>query len=99
MWNELPEEVVEAGTLSPFKMHLDRYMDRKGLEGYGPNGVSLQGHFWWAWTSLGRRACLRAVDSMRICLEAQFEVKHVTEVVNTPVQPQTVAMGTDGVSG
>lgn len=37
MWNELLEEVVEAGTLTTFKRHLDRYLDRKGLEGYGPN--------------------------------------------------------------
>ena len=35
--NELPEVVVEAGTITTFKRHLDRYMDRKGLEGYGPN--------------------------------------------------------------
>ena len=48
MWDELLEEVVEAGTLTTFKRHLDRYMDRKGLEGYGPNqanGVSLDGLF------------------------------------------------------
>ena len=37
VWNELPEEVVEAGTFAPFKKHLDRYMDRTGLEGYGPS--------------------------------------------------------------
>ena len=37
VWDELPEEVVEAGTITTFKRHLDRYMDGKGLEGSGPN--------------------------------------------------------------
>eukprot|EP00061_Rhincodon_typus_P004079 g21690.t1 len=36
VWNELPEEVVEAITIATFKRHLDGYMNRKGLEGYGP---------------------------------------------------------------
>jgi len=36
-WNEFPEEMVEAGTMTTFKRHLDRYMDRKDLGGYGPN--------------------------------------------------------------
>eukprot|EP00061_Rhincodon_typus_P008235 g30672.t1 len=31
----LPEEVVEAGTIAAFKKHLDEYMNRKGIEGYG----------------------------------------------------------------
>lgn len=35
IWNELPEEVVEVGTIITFKRHLDRYTDRKGLERYG----------------------------------------------------------------
>lgn len=35
-WNEPPKEVVEAGTIVPFKRHLDRYVCRKDLEGYGP---------------------------------------------------------------
>lgn len=35
-WNELQEEVVEAGTTT-FKRHWDRYMERNGLEGYEPN--------------------------------------------------------------
>eukprot|EP00061_Rhincodon_typus_P011347 g36286.t1 len=42
VWNELPEEVVEAGAVTAFKRHLDRYMDRKDLEGYGPNAESDQ---------------------------------------------------------
>ena len=35
IWNLLPEKVVEAGTIATFKKHLDKYMDGKGLEGYG----------------------------------------------------------------
>lgn len=38
MWNEQPEEViVEAGIIAAFEKHLDRYVDRKCLEGYVPN--------------------------------------------------------------
>lgn len=29
----LPKEVVESGTITIFKKHLDKYMDRIGLEG------------------------------------------------------------------
>jgi len=32
----LLEEVVEADSRTKFKRHLDRYMDRQGIEGYGP---------------------------------------------------------------
>eukprot|EP00061_Rhincodon_typus_P015152 g42672.t1 len=35
MWKELPEDIVEAGTIPEFKRHLDGYMNREGLEGYG----------------------------------------------------------------
>jgi len=35
VWKALPEEVVEAGTLATFKRHLDGYMNREGIEGYG----------------------------------------------------------------
>ena len=64
VWNEMPEEVVEGGTMTTFKRHLDRYMDGKGLEGYGPNAGK------WdefnlgnlvGMDKLGRRACFRAV--------------------------------------
>ena len=37
VWNELSEKMVEAGSIATFKKHLDKYMDGKGLEGYGPN--------------------------------------------------------------
>lgn len=33
--DELPEDVVEASITC--KRYLDRYRDRKGFEGYGPN--------------------------------------------------------------
>ena len=36
VWNELPDEVVYAGSFLTFKNKLDRYMDEKCLEGYGP---------------------------------------------------------------
>jgi len=35
-WNSLPREVVEADTIVTFKGHLDKYMNRMGIEGYGP---------------------------------------------------------------
>ena len=33
----LLEDVVEAGTLTTFKRHLDGYMNREGIERYGPS--------------------------------------------------------------
>ena len=36
-WNALPEEVVEADSITTFKRHLDRYMNSQGIEGYGPH--------------------------------------------------------------
>ena len=35
MWNDLPAEVVEEGSILTFKSKVDRYMDGKGMEGYG----------------------------------------------------------------
>ena len=35
VWNDLPAEVVEAGSILTFKSKVDRYMDGKGMEGYG----------------------------------------------------------------
>jgi len=37
IWNELPEAVVEAGTIFFFKKHLDSYMGKVSIEGYGPS--------------------------------------------------------------
>jgi len=37
VWNELPEAVVEVGTILSFKKHLDSYMGKMGVEGYGPS--------------------------------------------------------------
>eukprot|EP00061_Rhincodon_typus_P004415 g22512.t1 len=36
MWNEHPNEVMDAGAITMFKSHLDENMNREGLEGYGP---------------------------------------------------------------
>ena len=35
-WNSLPGEVVEADMIVTFKGRLDKYMNRMGIEGYGP---------------------------------------------------------------
>lgn len=35
-WNELPEEVLEADTITSFKIHLDKYLDKERMEGNGP---------------------------------------------------------------
>ena len=35
-WNLLPGEVMEADTIVSFKGCLDKYMNRMGIEGYGP---------------------------------------------------------------
>eukprot|EP00061_Rhincodon_typus_P018985 g48396.t1 len=47
-WNVLPEEVEEADTIATLKNHLDKYVNRKGIEGYGsleeakePNGLNI----------------------------------------------------------
>jgi len=35
-WNSLPREVVEADTIVTFTGRFDKYMNRMGIEGYGP---------------------------------------------------------------
>ena len=35
-WNSLPGEVVEVDTMVTFKGCLDKYINRMGIEGYGP---------------------------------------------------------------
>lgn len=37
IWNELAEEIVESGTITTFKIHLDRRMNKTGLVGHEPN--------------------------------------------------------------
>ena len=37
VWNELPEAVVETGTILSFKKHLGSYMGKIGIEGYETN--------------------------------------------------------------
>jgi len=34
-WNSLSVEVVEADAIETFMGHLDKYMNRMGIEGYG----------------------------------------------------------------
>ena len=34
VWNELPEVVVEVGTIFSFKKHLDSYISKMGLDMY-----------------------------------------------------------------
>lgn len=36
-WNSLPEEVVETHTITMFYRHLDKHLNRHGIEGYDPN--------------------------------------------------------------
>ena len=36
VWNSLLGEVVEADTIVSFRGHLHKYMNRMGIEGYGP---------------------------------------------------------------
>lgn len=35
-WNELPNVVVRKSKITTFLKHLNGYMDRKGLEEFGP---------------------------------------------------------------
>lgn len=37
IWYELAEEVIDADTITMFKICLDRCLVRKGVKGYGPN--------------------------------------------------------------
>ena len=49
-WNSPPGEVVEANTIVTFKGCLDKYMNRMGMEGYGPwksGGFSSVGQHDW----------------------------------------------------
>lgn len=44
--NKVPEDMVDAGTIATFKRRLNRYTERKGLKGYGPNA---NGQAWLSW--------------------------------------------------
>lgn len=44
-----PEEAVEAGTMTMFKKHIGRHMNRKGLMGCGVNAGKLHWFIWSAW--------------------------------------------------
>ena len=35
-WNSLPGEITEADTVVTFNGRLEKYMNRMGIEGYGP---------------------------------------------------------------
>lgn len=35
IWTELPEKLIEAGTVTTFQRHLDRYLNEQSIEGYG----------------------------------------------------------------
>lgn len=39
MWNKWPEEVMEAGTMTKFSRHLNRFLDRNNSQEYGLNVV------------------------------------------------------------
>lgn len=40
VWNEMPDQVMEVNTVTMFKRHLHRYLDRKGAERFWPNGAN-----------------------------------------------------------
>jgi len=64
-------EVVEADTMVTFKGRLDKYMNRMGIEGYGPREgerVLIQtGAAWSVQAWRGRRACSCAVIFFVLC--------------------------------
>lgn len=42
MWNDLPEKVAVADTITGFKILLTRYMDKNDLEEYGPKDTLME---------------------------------------------------------
>ena len=54
---ELAEEVFEAGIITTVKRHLDRHMDNKSSDGYGPNAGSIDEVSWTSGAE-GHAACL-----------------------------------------
>lgn len=55
-----PEEAVEAGTMTMFKKHIGRHMNRKGLMGCGVNAGKLHWFIWSAWINWAN--CLLSID-------------------------------------
>ena len=74
-WNALPEEVVEADSITTFKRHLDRYTNRQGREGYGPcrgkKILNLRG-ICVGTDLVGQRACSCALLFFVLCSFFQF---------------------------
>eukprot|EP00061_Rhincodon_typus_P003570 g20411.t1 len=78
IWNELPEE---ATTL---KRHWGRYIDRKGLKGYGPNAgkcdLFSSGNL-GGMDELGQGVCFRAAQLyVQLLEEETTEIRHVAEI-------------------
>jgi len=72
--------VVDAGTLTTFKRHLDGYMNREGIEGYGPSKgrsfflVQLGDHDWHRLE--GPKGLSSAVLFMVLCIVTGFLSLH-----------------------
>lgn len=60
VWNKLPEKVIQTETIKTFKRHLDGYLDRKDLEGFGGNQAQASGNL-ISMDELGQRACFHAM--------------------------------------
>ena len=40
LWNLLPSEAVESTSLNVFKARIDKFLNSKGIKGYGERAVS-----------------------------------------------------------
>lgn len=70
IWNELPEEVVEPGTITKFKKNnLDKYMDKLVSRDMGrtqAGGTSVVGACWLRWATWAERPVSMLYDSMTL---------------------------------